>query len=193
MIETILRKGKSRVCRIAKSAAIRRFLRRKDGAAAVEFAIVAAPFMALLFAIMETAMVFFAGQTLETAAADSARLILTGQAQTQGLDQNSFKDAVCARIYGVFDCKNGVYVDVKTYSDFASVDMTPPVDQNGNLQTNFTYNPGGPCAIVVVRLLYQFPTFTSLLGFSLADLAGGKRLLVATSVFRNEPYQGSCS
>ncbi|HZS64200.1 MAG TPA: TadE/TadG family type IV pilus assembly protein [Xanthobacteraceae bacterium] len=170
-----------------------RFARRDEGAAAIEFAIVAAPFMALLFAIMETALVFFAGQTLETAAADSARLILTGQAQTQGLTLNTFKDAVCSRIYGVFDCKNGVYVDVKTYANFSSVDMSEPIDQNGNLQNNFTYTPGGPCDIVVVRLMYQFPTFSSLLGFSLADLAGGKRLLVATSVFRNEPYLGSCS
>ena len=66
--------------------AARRLIRRQDGAAAVEFGIVVAPFLALLFAIIETAVVFFAGQALETAVADSSRLILTGQAQTQGLD-----------------------------------------------------------------------------------------------------------
>src|ERR1700694_3161527 len=65
-----------------------RLLRREDGAAAVEFALVAAPFLAVLFAIMETALVFFAGQYLETLAADSTRLILTGQAQTQGWSQS---------------------------------------------------------------------------------------------------------
>ena len=58
-------------------------------------AIVATPFLAVLFAIMETAMVFFAGQTLETAVADSSRLILTGQAQTQALNQAAFKE-LCA-------------------------------------------------------------------------------------------------
>ena len=60
---------------------VRRFARGQDGIAAVEFGIVAAPFLALMFAIMETAIVFFASQTLETAVADSARLIMTGQAQ----------------------------------------------------------------------------------------------------------------
>ena len=40
----------------------------------------------MVFAVMETAVIFFAGQALETAAADSARLILTGQAQSQGYD-----------------------------------------------------------------------------------------------------------
>ena len=82
------------------SSTVRRLLRQEDGAAAIEFGIVAAPFLALVFAIMETALVFFAGQTLETAAADSARLIMTGQAQNAGFDQAKFKDAVCARIYG---------------------------------------------------------------------------------------------
>ena len=66
---------------------LRAFARREDGAAAVEFAIVVAPFLAMLFAILETALVFFAGQTLETAVSDSARLILTGQAQTPGFSQ----------------------------------------------------------------------------------------------------------
>ena len=92
------------VNRAALSPVVRRFLRREDGATAVEFAMVAAPFLATVFAIMETAFVFFAGQTLETAAADSARLIMTGQAQNQAFNQAKFKTAVCARIYGLFDC-----------------------------------------------------------------------------------------
>ena len=45
-----------------------------------------------MFAIMETALVFFASQTMETAVADSARLIMTGQAQQQGFSQQQFKD-----------------------------------------------------------------------------------------------------
>src|SRR6187455_859476 len=96
----------------------RRMLREQSGAAAVEFAMVAAPFLAMVFAILETAMVFFAGQALETAGSDSARLIMTGQAQTQNFDQAKFKGAVCDRIYGLFDCAGGLYVDVKNYSSF---------------------------------------------------------------------------
>ncbi len=171
---------------------LRRFARRDDGSVAVEFALVAAPFFALLFAIMETALVFFAGQALETASADSSRLILTGQAQTQGLTASTFKDAVCAKIFALFDCQKGVYVDVKKYTSFASIDLSKPVDSDGNLKKDLSFQPGGPCEIVVVRLLYEFPIYVSM-GFNLSDMNGGKRLLVATSVFRNEPYQGSCS
>lgn len=169
---------------------LRRLWRRDDGAAAVEFGLVAVPFLALLFAIMETALVFFAGQALETAAADSARLILTGQAQMQKLDQAGFKSAVCSRIYGIFDC-NGIKVDVRKYTSFSSINVPNPIDENGNLTEDFVYDDNtAPHAIVVVRLMYKWPIVTSLLGLNnLSNMAGSNRLLVATVAFRNEPYQ----
>src|SRR5262245_23107316 len=78
--------------RLATAGAVRRLARQQDGAAAVEFGLVAAPFLALVFAIMETAIVFFAGQALETAVADSSRLIMTGQAQNAGFNAAAFKN-----------------------------------------------------------------------------------------------------
>ena len=109
---------------------------------------------------------------------------MTGQAQSQGMGQSTFKDAVCARVYGLFDCQNGVHVDVKTYPSFATVDLTNPLDANGNFQNNQTFQPGAAGDIVVVRLFYQWPVYVSLL----QNMAGNKRLLVATATFRNEPF-----
>jgi len=175
---------------IFRLATVRCFARRDDGAAAVEFGMVAAPFLALMFAIMETALVFFASQTLETAVADSARLIMTGQAQSQSFNAGDFKNSVCSKVGGLFDCSGGLHVDVKTYSSFGSVDNSPPIDANGNLKTgSFGYSPGGPGDIVVVKLMYQWPVYASLLGFNLGNMAGNKRLIMATAAFRNEPYQ----
>jgi Flp pilus assembly protein TadG len=176
--------------KILCASTVRRFARRKDGAAAVEFGMVAAPFLALMFAIMETALVFFASQTLETAVADSARLIMTGQAQSQSFDAAAFKNSVCSKIGGLFDCAGGLYVDVKTYSSFGAIDNSTPVDANGNLKTgSFGYSAGGPGDIVVVKLMYQWPVYASLLGLNLGNMSGNKRLLMATAAFRNEPYQ----
>ena len=178
----------ARLRRLIPSRVARRFVRQQDGAAAVEFALVAAPFLALTFAIIETAFVFFAGQTLEAAAADSARLIMTGQAQTAGYSQSDFKTQVCARIYGLFDCANGIYVDVKSYSSFAAVNTTPPVT-NGQFNTaSMAYSPGDVGDIVVVSLYYQWPIYVSMFSNKLDNLNGGNRLLAATSVFRVEPY-----
>jgi Flp pilus assembly protein TadG len=175
--------------RILSGKIARRLVQREDGAAAVEFGLVAAPFLAMVFAIMETATIFFAGQTLETAVGDSARLIMTGQAQTQGFDAAQFKNQVCQRVYGLFDCSGGMQVDVRTYSNFGGANPPNPLDANGNLVNNFVYQPGGPGDIVVVRLLYQWPVYVSLLGLNLSNMSGGMRLLIATQAFRNEPYQ----
>ncbi|MEA2929872.1 MAG: hypothetical protein QOG38_2300 [Hyphomicrobiales bacterium] len=190
MIDHIAKKLAFAAKHFTRGKIVRRLARDEKGIATVEFAIVVAPFLALMFAIMETAIVFFAGQTLETAVGDSARLIMTGQAQNASFTQAQFKNAVCAKILGLFDCQNGLQIDVKTYTSFGSVSPSKPIDSNGNLQTSsFGYSPGGPGQIVVVRLMYQWPIYVSLLGFNLADMAGSKRLIMATAAFRNEPYQ----
>lgn len=179
----------TRAGRIARTLA-RKFVRRDDGTALLEFGIVVFPFLALLFAIIETALVFFAGQVLETAVADSARLILTGQAQTQNLNASTFKNQVCARIFGLFDCQGGLQIDVRTYASFANAAITKPIDPNtGLLDTSgFTYQPGVAGDIVVVRLVYKWPTFVRTFGLNVSDLSDGYRLLMATAAFRNEPF-----
>ena len=170
------------------SALLRRFARHRKAATSVEFGLLAAPFLALSFATLQTAIIFFAGQALETAAATSSRLIMTGQAQTQGWSTSDFKQQVCNTINGVFNCQNGVYVDVETYSTFADANLSSPIT-NGNFNTSaMAYNPGGPGDIVVVRLYYQYPVLINMLGFNLGDLNGGYDLLAATAIFKNEPY-----
>jgi Flp pilus assembly protein TadG len=185
----------TRLLRLLPLRVARRFTRQQDGAAAVEFALVALPFIALLFAILESALVFFAGQTLETAASEAGRLIMTGQAQTAGYSQANFKTSVCSFLTGgLIDCSNGVYVSVQTYSDFSSVNNAAPVT-NGNFDTSqMAYTPGGPGCIVSVTLYYQWPIYVTLLSDNLTNVNGNFRLLEATSVFRNEPYgpTGTC-
>jgi Flp pilus assembly protein TadG len=168
--------------------ALRRFRRNRRGSAAVEFALVAPVFFALLFAIIETAIIFFASQVLETVTQDSARLIMTGQAQTAAYTQAQFKTSVCNRISVMFDCVNGIYVDVKSYSAFASVSITDPIDSGKNFLPAMSYSPGVAGDIVVVRLFYQWPLFVTGLGYNISNLTGSKRLLSATAAFRNEPF-----
>jgi len=195
MVENTRGKIIAHVRRLLPARAARRFAQQQDGAAAVEFALVAAPFLALTFAILETALVFFAGQTLEAAVSDAGRLIMTGQAQTQGFSQADFKNQVCARLAGgLFDCTNGIYVNVKTFTSYGSVNTTAPVNNGQFDSTQMGYNAGTPGCIVAVSVFYQWPIYVSMLGDSLTNLGNGTRLLEATSVFRNEPYgpAGAC-
>jgi len=193
----------------ATSRLLRRLVRGEDGTAAVEFAFVAVPFLALLFAILETAFVFFAQQALENAAADASRLIMTGQAQAnqastgQPMTASGFATAACGAISGILNCANSLIIDVETYSSFATANSSnatsAPLNAQGVLQvsqTNPNFNMGGPGSIIVVRLMYQWPVWVTLPGLtSMMDLASASgqpltgRLLMATSVFVNEPYQ----
>jgi Flp pilus assembly protein TadG len=171
-----------------KANILRRFRRNRRGSAAVEFALVAPIFFAVLFAIIELALVFFASQMLETVTQDTSRLIMTGQAQNASYTQASFKDAVCAKLTVMFDCVNGVSIDVQSYKAFSAVNIADPIDAGKNFVPPNNYLPGGPGDIVVVRLFYKWPLFVTGLGFNPANIAGNKRLLTATAAFQNEPY-----
>ena len=165
-----------------------RFLRDEQGIAAIEFGMVALPFFAIMMAIVETFLLFFASQTIETATDVGARLIRTGQAQTGGFDEADFKNAICDAMAGLFNCEANLRVDVRTYAQFALVDMTRPIDEERELVEDFTYTPGAGGDIVVVRAFYEWPLHTNLLGLGLANLASGKYLIAATAAFRNEPF-----
>jgi Flp pilus assembly pilin Flp len=179
--------------------ALRRFRRNRQGSAAVEFALVAPVFFALLFAIIETAIVFFAGQILETVTQDSARLFMTGQAQTAAYTREDFKKFVCGPpevkglIRVLFDCENGIFIDVQSYPAFSNVKIIDPIDGAKNFVPDMKYCPGKDGDIVVVRLFYQWPLFVTGLGYNLSNLAGSKRLLSATAAFRNEPFAAPTS
>lgn len=172
-----------------KQSILRRFRRNRRGSAAVEFALVAPVFFGLLFAIIEMAMVFFASQVLETVTQDSARMIMTGQAQNASFTQAQFKNLVCSKVTTMFDCVNGISVDVQSYTAFGSVNIADPIDANTkNFVPPNNYLPGGPGDIVVVRLFYKWPLFVTGLGFNIANLSTRERLLTATAAFQNEPY-----
>ena len=170
---------------------VRRLARHEEGATAIEFGAIAFPFIFLLAAIVDTALVLFAGQTLETAVADTGRLIMTGQAQAQKLTPTTFKDAVCERLRGgLFNCQADVHLDVQTAGagkGFPDFDRTVPYDAAGNFQPDkVRFQPGGPNDIVLVRAFYRWPIYVTV-------LTGGNRMLVATAAFRNEPYNATAA
>lgn len=166
------------------------FLRHQRGAAALEFAIVAAPAIGLTLAILQTALAYFAGQVLETAVADTSRLVLTGSAQTSGMSQTSFQTALCGQIAVLFNC-NGIMIDVQTAASFSSANTALPTltyDGSGNVSNSWSYSLGNPGDIVVMRVMYQWPVFLGPLGLNLSNEGNGNLLLMATTVFKNEPY-----
>ena len=170
---------------------IRRFSRDDKGAYAVEFGIVAVPFLAMAFTLMETAYGFWANQVLEAAVADASRLVLTGQAQSNAgiTDIGSFKAlALCPKLPAFINCPD-ILVDVRSAAAFASI---PPFKPNGAGfydTSGFGYQKTNRSEIVVVRAVYYFPVYASFLGApGTVDYSGKKRLLMGINTFRNEPF-----
>lgn len=176
------------IARFGRRFVLRRFLRDRKGSTAVEFAILAIPFMALIGATFESALCFLAGQILDTAVADAGRLIRTGQAQAAGYSASTFKTQVCNRLYVLFTCDN-LTIDSKIYTNFTTADTSMPIDSDKNFTTTgFLFQMGGSTEIVVVRAFYQYPLYFNKLGLDLSNLANGTRLLAGVSAFRNEPF-----
>jgi Flp pilus assembly protein TadG len=168
----------------------KRLVRSEDGATAVEFSLVAAPFLALLVALFQTGIVFLASRVLDEVVAQSGRYIMTGQAQTGGITQSGFATYVCNQTFALFTCANFM-INVQNYSNFASASTTTPTltfNGSGAVSNSWTYSPGNPGDIVVLQVMYQWPVILGPLGFNLSNLSNGNRLLVSTAVFKNEPY-----
>ena len=172
---------------------LRRFRRNRRGSAVVEFALVAPVFFVLLFGIIETGIMFFASQVLETITQNSARQIMTGQVQSAAYDAAHFKsNVVCPQIPAIFSCAN-IYIDVKSYPSFTNVVINSQINAGSFDTSSLAYSPGNSCDIVVARLFYQWQLFVTGLGYNISNLNGNQRLLVATAAFRNEPYAGACA
>ena len=165
------------------------FLKDEKGATAVEFALVAAPFIALLVALIQTFVVFFAQQLLESVVQQSSRLILTGQVQSQQMSQTAFGAAVCSQVVILFNCNN-LMVDVQVVPALTSSSTSTPTltyNSNGTVSNTWQFNPGTSGDLVVVKVMYLWPVFLGPLGFNLADQPNNNKLLMAVAAFQNEP------
>jgi hypothetical protein len=164
------------------------FGRDPSGASALEFAIVAFPLLMLLFASLEVGLMYSANFTLESAAAHGARLIRTGQAQNQEFDAGDFRDEVCSHLSSMLSCSK-LMLDVRRFDNFSESELTEPLDADGNMKTSFSYDPGVGGDVVIVRAFYPWELPGRLPSIvSLSNISDGTRLLIATSAFRNEPF-----
>lgn len=190
----------------------------RAGTAAMEFAIVGPAFIALLLAILYTMMIYLAQQMLETTAEGAGRLMLTGFAQTTrapngtvGLSASDFKTAICNGLSGtnpagetvstpkllppMLTCSR-LTVNVTTATSYNVASTTSPTftyDSNGILVSTgagYNYQSGGSGKnrIIVLQLIYLWPTGKGPLGLNLINEPNANRKLVATSVFTTENY-----
>jgi Flp pilus assembly protein TadG len=190
-----------------RSLFMRRFIRGtrpqafgadERGAVAVEFAFLAPPFFALIFAILETSITFLAGQILDSAVHDASRVVRTGQAHTASTAWTlpEFRAALCERLYGLFDCAE-VKIKVSTVSLFQDAEFSTPVEEDCAAGADpdvcewtivESYAAGVGTNVVMVQAYYKWPTLINVPGLGAGTLSDGTRVLSGIRVFKNEPF-----
>lgn len=174
-----------------RTRAVARFCLSRGGTTAVEFALIAPPFLALLIAILQLASYLFAQQALQTATTAAGRLILTGQVQNANLTQTLFKtNDVCPLLPALFTCSN-LYVNVQSYNDFGAASTTIPtlsISSSGTVSSTGAYSLGGPGEVMVLQLVYPWKIITGPLGALLPNFSNGYSEIMGITAFRVEPY-----
>lgn len=166
--------------------------KNEEGVTAVEFGIIAFPFLILIVAILETALVHMTSLDLENAVKSASRQIRTGQAQVAALTSNQFKELVCTKTVLISSCKTtpNLVIDVRSYDDFDTISTDPSelYDEYGNFIGGENYNMGSGLKVVVVRAYYKMGLLAQVPIVGLANAGAHHRMLNAISVFRNEPF-----
>lgn len=158
--------------------------RDREGAAAIEFAFVAIPFLMLLFAILEIGGLLALDASLENAMVDTNRLIRTGQAQG-GLTRDQFREAICDRMT-IFEsgCSSNLFVDVRVLPQFRN--QTPPEPTATSFPQQ--YNIGAAGDLILVRVWYRHRMVTPLMQQAVSRFGDGYAIVSVTTAFKNEPF-----
>ena len=167
-----------------------RFCAARNGATAVEFALIAPAFLGTLIAVLETTLFLFAQATLQNAAVAGGRMFMTGQAQNSNLTQAQFVNDICPMISALFTCSN-VMVNIQNYANFSSASASAPTltyNAQGQVNNNWNYNAGTPGQVMVVQLIYQWPIVGGPLGSVLSNLGNNTAEIMGVTAFRVEPY-----
>jgi Flp pilus assembly protein TadG len=162
-----------------------------QGATAIEFGLVALPFVMMLFGIIAVGLFFFTTFTLENAVEQASRVLRTGQAQQASLTEAQFKAKVCEYVPSHIDCAGKVKVNVLSFADTTNItadELPSCLTGTNNLSGATQYNPGNASEVVLVWACYEWDLASKLPFLNLGNMASGARLIQATSVFRTEPF-----
>ena len=160
--------------------------RGTEGTTAIEFSLLAVPFMFFVMGIIELSMMFLGEAVLNGAVYDASRAIRTGQAQQSADPETTFTNVLCNHAQALMDCANLEY-QVETLDSFSDADLAPQLDEDGHMIVP-PFDAGGVSDIVIIRVTYLYPLMTPGIGQFFADYPGNHKLLMATAVFESEPY-----
>jgi Flp pilus assembly protein TadG len=186
-----------RILRSTLAAAARRgvpkraLLKDENGATAVEFGMVALPFLLFMVGILAMGLYYLALISLEYGVESAARKIRTGEAERDSLTVGGFKDLICKTAVGI-DCSKVTVIiqNAKTWSGinpqacFANGSQTPSTGNSAN--DALSDYSGSASQVVLVTACYRWTLGDS---FKFVKFStSGPTIIQAATAFKNEPY-----
>lgn len=187
-----------------------RFRRDRDGAAALEFAILVVPFLMLMFATFETFLAFSGEQLMANAVETMARKIRTGevtfgQGKPTDVTEAEFRQMFCDEISILRMCSateavtpEKLYLDVRQFANFADMPRDVPkvstADYSDLDTSGFAFSPGGANSKNMLRAYYRWQVMTDLVRPYITNIRPANKpvptdfLIVQTAAFENEDY-----
>ncbi len=173
----------------------------QDGAAAVQFALLAPALLLLVIGSFEVAITLFLGGTVESAVLAASRYGITGFTEDGTSREDRIRQIIADRTLGLVDMDE-VVIRTLVYSSFDQIGQPEPfTDQNGNgaHDAGETFNDvngngqwdddmgaaglGGPGDIVLYEIEYETGAVTQLL-----RPVFGRIVHRAAVAVRNEPF-----
>lgn len=179
---------------------VRLFRRDDRGATALEFGLIAMPFLAIICAIFEVAYVDFENEMLAGAVSKASRAMLTGQTQAANVSSAAqfvstyLCPATGRTLPANFNCNNFI-VDVRPAASFSAGDVANDFYKSASNK----FCPGAPGQIVVIRVAYPLGAIFPLNLFSrnvgvvndVPSVSGWNHILMGAALFQEETYSGS--
>ncbi len=175
---------------VLRRESFRRLRRDDEGTTAIEFALVATPFLMFVFALIGCSMYFFTMSSIEKGMDQASRLIRTGQAATEQLTVAQFRQAICNGA-GVWVNCSKMHMYAQSFTDWASVagysckGQAPQAMEDSKPIALYT---GSASEIVVVTTCYTWDLPSRLPFLRLGNTADGSMLMQTATTFRSEPY-----
>ena len=186
----------------------RRYASDEAGVVALEFAFLAIPFLMLLFAILELAVVFFVASALDHSTAVAARQIRTGEMQldssNSGADQQlaAFRAKVCENMATFKGCDQRLRVRMVVANDGrfrpnmipAGEGTLSDTEKADKAKSPSTFKPGDSFSVscggqvVVLKTEYYHSLTINSVFTRLSNYEGNRRILRSATAFRNEPF-----
>lgn len=174
------------------------------GTTAIEFAMVAGPFLMFVISIMGYGLYWLATSNVNHAVATASRQIRVGAAQRQNKTVAEFKQMVCDELAASFIPCNTIEVHVQSNDTWAGVtpvnciqdDGTGLRAPSGQGTDSLTLHSGTESKVVMVTVCHKWDLAGSIPWLMLAAKnsdssyqLGGSALVQAAAAFRTEPYQ----